>query len=165
MLVIIHALGLRCKTNSVHVGIMAVPYSKTKENYEIQFGTNHMGHALLTKLLLPTLLSTAEKPGSDVPVINLSSEGHSFAPGIIYDQGRLESYYTFRHYGQSKLANILHARELQRRYPSITATALNPGVLLTNLYTLHPTSTKQRSRQIRFAARQSVLQRRTKRRE
>ncbi len=135
MLVIICALGLRRKTNSVHVGIMAVPYSKTKENYEIQFGTNHMGHALLTKLLLPTLLSTAEKPGSDVRVINLSSEGHYFAPGIIYDQDRLESYYTFRRYGQSKLANILHARELQRRYPSITATALHPGVILTNLYT------------------------------
>jgi len=85
MLVIIRALGLRRKTNSVHVGIMVVPYSKTKENYEIQFGTNHMGHALLTKLLLPTLLSTAEKLGSDVRVINLSSEGHYFAPGIIYD--------------------------------------------------------------------------------
>jgi NAD(P)-dependent dehydrogenase (short-subunit alcohol dehydrogenase family) len=135
MLVIIRALGLRRKTNSVHVGIMAVPYSKTEENYEIQFGTNHMGHALLTKLLLPTLLSTTEKPGSDVRVINLSSEGHSFAPGIIYDQDGLESYSTFRRYGQSKLANILHARELQRRYPSITATALHPGVILTNLYT------------------------------
>lgn len=76
MLVIIRALGLRRKTNSVHVGIMAVLYSKTKENYEIQFSMNHMGHALLTKLLLPTLLSTAEKPCSDVRVINLSSEGH-----------------------------------------------------------------------------------------
>ncbi|KAJ6133934.1 oxidoreductase [Penicillium sp. IBT 18751x] len=86
-----------------NAGIMAVPYSKTKEDYEIQFGTNHMGHALLTKLILPTLLSTAEKPGSDVRVINLSSEGHYYAPGIIYDQDQLESYYTFRRYGQSKL--------------------------------------------------------------
>lgn len=55
---------------------MAVPYSKTKENYEIQFGTNHLGHALVTKLLLPTLLATAEQPGSDVRVLNLSSEAH-----------------------------------------------------------------------------------------
>lgn len=114
---------------------MAVPYSKTKENYEIQFGTNHMGHALLTKLLLPSLLSTADKPESDVRVINLTSEAHSFAPGIIYDQNHLESYHTFRRYGQSKLANILHARELQTRYPSITATAVHPGMILTDLYT------------------------------
>ena len=113
---------------------MAVPYSKTKENYEIQFGTNHLGHALLTKLLLPTLLATAEQPGSDVRVLNLSSEAHYWAPGIIYDQDQLESYYTFRRYGQSKLANILHARELQRRYPSITAAALHPGLIMTDLY-------------------------------
>jgi NAD(P)-dependent dehydrogenase (short-subunit alcohol dehydrogenase family) len=44
--------------------------------HRIQFGTNHMGHALLTKLLLPTLLKTAEEPGSDVRVVNLSSFGH-----------------------------------------------------------------------------------------
>lgn len=113
---------------------MAVPYSKTKEGYEIQFGTNHLGHALLTKLLLPTLLNTAEQPGSDVRVIDVSSEGHNFAPGIIYDQDKLETYHTFRRYGQSKLSNIFHARELQRRYPAITATSLHPGVILTDLY-------------------------------
>lgn len=117
-----------------NAGIMAVPYSKTKEGYEIQFGTNHMGHALLTKLLLPKLLKTAEQPDSDVRVIDVSSEGHMMAPGIIYDQGKLESYLTWRRYGLSKLANILHARELQRRYPSITATSLHPGVIATDLY-------------------------------
>lgn len=109
-------------------GIMAVPWSKTEDGYEIQFGTNHVGHALLTKLLLPTLLKTAEEPNSDVRVINVASEGHMLAPGIIYDQDTLESYHTFRRYGQSKLANIFHARELQRRYPQITATSLHPGV-------------------------------------
>lgn len=107
---------------------MAVPWSKTKEGYEIQFGTNHVGHALLTKLLMPTLLKTAEAPDADVRVINVSSEAHMLAPGIIYDQDALEPYHTFRRYGQSKLANILHARELQRRYPQITATSLHPGV-------------------------------------
>lgn len=113
---------------------MAVPYSKTKEGYEIQFGTNHLGHALLTELLLPTLLKTAEQPGSDVRVVDVSSEGHNLAPGIIYDQDALEKYHTFRRYGQSKLANILHARELQRRNPSITAVSLHPGVIATDLY-------------------------------
>ncbi|EGP92332.1 unnamed protein product [Zymoseptoria tritici ST99CH_3D1] len=117
-----------------NAGIMAVPWSKTKEGYEIQFGTNHVGHALLTKLLLSTLLKTAEQPGADVRVINLSSEGHNMAPGIIYDQDKLETYNTWRRYGQSKLANIYHARELQRRYPSITATSIHPGVIITDLY-------------------------------
>ena len=119
-----------------NAGIMAVPYSKTEDGYEVQFGTNHMGHALFTRLLLPTLLRTAEESGSDVRVINLSSEGHNMAPGpgIIYDQSELEKWGTWRRYGQAKLANILHARELQRRYPSITATSLHPGVIATDLY-------------------------------
>lgn len=54
--------------------------------------------------------------------------------GIVYDQDALEKYHTFIRYGQAKLANILHARELQRRHPSITSTALHPGVILTDLY-------------------------------
>lgn len=115
---------------------MAVPYSLTKEGYEIQFGTNHMGHALFTKLLLPTMLKTAEETGADVRIIDLSSEGHQMAPGpgIIYDQAELEKQATWKRYGQSKLANILHARELAKRYPSITATSLHPGVIITDLY-------------------------------
>ncbi|KAF2716768.1 oxidoreductase [Polychaeton citri CBS 116435] len=119
-----------------NAGIMAVPYSKTEEGYEIQFGTNHMGHALLTKLLLPTMLSTAEEKDSDVRVVNLSSRAHQGAPwpGIVYDQDALEGYGTYRRYGQSKLANILHVRELARRYPSITAVSVHPGVIITDLY-------------------------------
>lgn len=119
-----------------NAGIMAVPYSKTAQGYEIQFGTNHMGHALLTKLLLPTLTKTAEVPGSDVRIINLSSAGHQLAPsgGIIYDQDKLETYNTWGRYGQSKLANILHARILAKQYPQITSAAVHPGVILTDLY-------------------------------
>ena len=119
-------------------GIMAAPYSKTHEGYEIQFGTNHMGHALLTRLLLPTLLKTAEKPGSDVRVVNVSSEAHQLASGIIYDQDQLGKCNTWTRYGNSKLANILHARELQKQNPTITATALHPGVIVTGLYTTVP---------------------------
>ncbi|KAK5175134.1 uncharacterized protein LTR77_000271 [Saxophila tyrrhenica] len=120
-----------------NAGIMAVPWAKTVDGYEIQFGTCHMGHALLTRLLMPTMLKTAEQPNSDVRVINLSSEGHNMAPwnGIVYDQAELERWGTWRRYGQAKLANILHARELQRRKPSITATAIHPGVIMTDLYT------------------------------
>ena len=116
---------------------MAVPYAKTKQGYEIQFGTNHLGHALLTKLLLPTILGTADLPGADVRIINISSFGHNFAPrgGIIFDQIGAENESANARYGSSKLANILHARSLASRYPQITAKSVHPGIILTDLYT------------------------------
>ncbi|KAK0254038.1 hypothetical protein LTR91_010493 [Friedmanniomyces endolithicus] len=119
-----------------NAGVAALSYSTTKDGFEIQFGTNHMGHALLTQLLLPTLLETAELPDADVRVINVSSKGHMFAPpsGIVYEQAALEKLEPLGRYGHSKLANILHARELQRRHPSITATAVHPGVIITDIY-------------------------------
>ena len=114
---------------------MAAPAGTTEEGYEIQFGTNHMGHALLTKLLLPTLLATAEK-GADVRIVNLSSEGHNLAPtgGILFDKSKLDAQGTWARYGQSKLANILYARELATRYPSITTVSVHPGIIKTDLY-------------------------------
>lgn len=119
-----------------NAGIMAVPFDMTEDRYEIQFGVCHMGHALLTKLLLPTLLKTAEEPGADVRVVNVSSMGHQMAPigKLVYDQAELENWSTWRRYGQAKLSNIYHVRELQRRYPSITATSVHPGVIMTDLY-------------------------------
>ena len=119
-----------------NAGVMAMPFSLTEDGYEIQFGTNHMGHFLLTKLLMPRLLRTAEESGSDVRIINLSSSGHQMAPypHLIYNQAELEKWNTWRRYGQSKLANMWHARELQRRYPSITATSAHPGYIMTDLY-------------------------------
>src|SRR5687768_9558515 len=60
-------------------GIMSVPPGTTDDGYEVQFGTNHMGHALLTKLLLPTLLRTADT-GADVRVTVLASSAHQYAP-------------------------------------------------------------------------------------
>jgi hypothetical protein len=95
-----------------------------------------MGHALLTKLLLPTLLETAKEPGADVRVVNLSSEGHRLAvsKGIEFDQQALEKENTWRRYGASKLANVLFARELAARYPQITSVSLHPGVILTDLF-------------------------------
>ncbi|KAI9711008.1 MAG: hypothetical protein M1820_002446 [Bogoriella megaspora] len=119
-----------------NAGIMAVPYSLTPQNHEIQFGTNHTGPFLLTKLLLPTLLSTAEQPNSDVRVITVSSSGHHMAPwaGIVYEQEKLQDYGPWRRYGQSKLANILFAQELAKRHPKITSVAVHPGVIQTDLY-------------------------------
>jgi NAD(P)-dependent dehydrogenase (short-subunit alcohol dehydrogenase family) len=120
-----------------NAGVMAMPYSLTKDGYEIQFGTNHMGHALLTKLLMPVMLETAKEPGADVRIVNLSSSGHQLAPsgGIIYDQAALEKQGPWRRYGQAKLANILFSHELAARYPQITSLSVHPGVIITDLYT------------------------------
>ena len=120
-----------------NAGIMATPFETTKEGYESQFGTNHVGHALLTKLLMPTLLKTAGEPDSDVRIVNISSVGHNMAPsgGIIFETEQLKKQGPWARYGQSKLANILFAKGLAKRYPQLRAVAVHPGVILTDLYT------------------------------
>ena len=119
-----------------NAGIMAVPKDQTEDGYEIQFGTNHIGHFLLTKLLLPVLESTASKPGADVRIVNLSSEGHNLAPrgGLVLEQSKTKDLGPWLAYGNSKLANILFAKELARRYPHITSVSVHPGVIKTGLY-------------------------------
>jgi len=122
----------------LNAGIMATPAGLTEQGYEIQFGTNHVGHALLTKLLLPTLLETAKTPDADVRVVSLSSAGHALAPskGIIFDELKTDmaSSLTLTRYGQSKLANVLFTKELARHNPQFTAVSLHPGVVNTELY-------------------------------
>lgn len=116
---------------------MAVPPALTKEGYEIQFGTNHVGHALFTKLLLPTLEKTAAQPGADVRIVDLTSGGHRLAPAPGFDpdfvRTDMASYSTWRRYGVSKLANILFTVELAKRYPAIKCAAVHPGGVATNL--------------------------------
>ncbi|RFU30376.1 hypothetical protein B7463_g5929, partial [Scytalidium lignicola] len=123
----------------LNAGVMALPPGTTEQGYEIQFGTNHVGHALLTKLLLPTLQHTAKTvPNADVRIISLSSIGHTGAmfhgiefPSLKTDASKLS---TWLRYAQSKLANILFARELARRYPEITSVSVHPGFVSTELY-------------------------------
>lgn len=122
-----------------NAGVMALPSGITQEGYEIQFGTNHMGHALLTRLLLPRMLETAKLPDADVRIVNLSSAGHQLAPrggGIVFEglKTPMENYLTWARYGQSKLANVLFTKELAKRYPAITSVAVHPGVIKTDLY-------------------------------
>ncbi|KAL4944142.1 hypothetical protein BDV06DRAFT_220610 [Aspergillus oleicola] len=121
----------------LNAGVMSLPPGETDLGHEIQLGTNHTGHFLLTKLLLPTLLKTAEEPGSDVRVVSLSSVGHNLSPDFstILDQNKLKECNTHARYGASKAANILFASELARRYPSLTAVSVHPGIILTDLYT------------------------------
>jgi NAD(P)-dependent dehydrogenase (short-subunit alcohol dehydrogenase family) len=124
-----------------NAGIMAVPPATTVDDYEIQFGTNYMGHALLTNLLLPLLVKTAEQPqpGSDVRIVTLTSHSHTRAPKGGIDFPRLRSAgpesSPLTKYGVSKLANILHVKQLAKRYPTIIAVAIHPGMVDTNLST------------------------------
>lgn len=116
---------------------MAQAAGLTKDGYESQFGTNHMGHALFTKLLLPTMQKTAAEPNSDVRIINLTSGGHQMAPsgGFVPEKCTTDmaDYNTWTRYGQSKLANILFTRSLAEKYPEITSVAIHPGAVHTNL--------------------------------
>lgn len=124
-----------------NAGIMATPYMLSKDNIELQFATNHLGHFLLTHLLLDTMKSTARNTKREGRIVNVSSEAHRFAysEGIKFDKiNDKEGYGSFGAYGQSKLANILHANELTRRLKedgaNITANSLHPGSITTNLF-------------------------------
>jgi NAD(P)-dependent dehydrogenase (short-subunit alcohol dehydrogenase family) len=127
-----------------NAGVMALPASTSADGYEIQFATNHLGHALLIKLLLPTLIATAEQ-GADVRIINLTSTAHGSAHGakgiefatLKSAQSHIGPFFgpsKWVRYAQSKLANLLYAQELSRRYPSILSTAVHPGFIKTELH-------------------------------
>ncbi|KAK7408996.1 hypothetical protein QQX98_008815 [Neonectria punicea] len=122
----------------LNAGIMAVPPGLTKDGYEIQFGTNHMGHALLAKLLLPMMEKTANiDPEADVRIVSLTSYGHTFAAkgGCRFDTAKTtaDSLGAYGRYYQSKLANVLWIRQLAKQYPQFTAAAVHPGVVRTQL--------------------------------
>ncbi|GKT65780.1 short-chain dehydrogenase/reductase family oxidoreductase [Colletotrichum tofieldiae] len=120
-----------------NAGVCATPPATTKDGHEVQFGTNHFGHSVLFKLLLPTLLKTAELPGADVRLVIVASSLYSQAPnkGILFEdihttQSNLN---TWTRYGQSKLANVLYAAEMARRYTKITTVSLHPGIVGTGM--------------------------------
>lgn len=114
-----------------NAGIMALPKLEVKHGYELQFFTNHIGHFMLVTGLLDQLTDTAR-------VVIVSSSAHQMAPksGIEFDNlDGHKGYGAWRAYGQSKLANILCARELARKFEGTgkTANTLHPGVIMTNL--------------------------------
>jgi len=119
-----------------NAGIMAGPMDTTKDGFEIQFGTNHVAHHLLTKLLLPTMLHTAETTKTTPRIVALTSAAIQMAPegGIIFDKEKLAKETPWKRYGQAKLANLLHAKELAKRYPAITAVSVHPGTIQTGLW-------------------------------
>ena len=114
-----------------NAGVMFTPFEHTVEGFEMQFGTNHVGHFLLTCLLVPQLL--ADPPSR---VVNLSSGGH-MGSDIVWDDVNFErrDYDKFSAYGQSKTANILFSVELDRRLGDrgVHAYAVHPGMIATEL--------------------------------
>lgn len=111
-----------------NAGVMATPFLLSEDNIEIQFATNHIGHFLLTNLLLETMKRTAYETNREGRIVNVSSEGHrlTYSGGFRFDAIVDDSeYYTLLSYGQSKLANILHANELARRFKVLRTTQAN----------------------------------------
>ena len=115
-----------------NAGVMMTPKSTTKDGFELQFGTNHLGHFAVTGLLLDRVLAA---PGSRV--VTVSSVGHRFARrGIRFDDLQWEREYSrVGAYGQAKLANLMFTYELQRRLQGTTtiAVAAHPGGSRTEL--------------------------------
>ncbi|MCE9598145.1 MAG: SDR family oxidoreductase [Spirochaetia bacterium] len=123
--------GTRLDGIICNAGIMALPRLQTAFGYELQFFTNHIGHFILVTGLLDRLTD-------DGRVVVLSSALHESAPktGIEFDNlSGAKGYDAWKAYGQSKLANLLFARALARRFAGTkkTANALHPGVIVTNL--------------------------------
>jgi len=114
-----------------NAGVMATPLGRTADGFEMQFGTNHLGHFLLTLLLAPALLAAAPSR-----VVNLSSGGHVISDVLWDDPGfERRPYDKWVAYGQSKTANVLFAVELERRLGArgVHAYAVHPGMIMTDL--------------------------------
>ena len=111
----------------------------TKDGYEKQFGTNHVGHALLLKLLHPLLSKTAESGGPKPRIISLSSRGHkSHIPedGIKFDtlKSAQPELSGILKYTQSKLANVVYARQVAKHYPDFDSISIHPEDVATQLF-------------------------------
>lgn len=117
-----------------NAGIMMTPYFTTKDGFEGQFGTNHLGHFALTGLLLEILLKT---PGSRI--VNVSSSAHKSGKmdfsNLMFENGK--GYKPMKAYGRSKISNLLFTYELQRKLEAANkdciAVAAHPGFSSTNL--------------------------------
>ncbi|XP_010554932.1 PREDICTED: short-chain dehydrogenase TIC 32, chloroplastic [Tarenaya hassleriana] len=138
-----HFLSLNLPLNILinNAGVMFCPFQLSEDGIEMQFAVNHIGHFVLTKLLLDKMKSTAEETGTQGRIVNLSSIAHFFTytEGIkFHDLSDLHPYSDKRAYGQSKLANILHSNALSRRLQeegaNITVNSVHPGLITTNLF-------------------------------
>lgn len=139
---IFHADNDRLDLLILNAGTMGNPPTKTEDGFEVQLGTNHIGHFLLTKLLLPTLQKTVDNVRAggatpDVRVVTVSSAAHVMSPTTfegLTSTSALLSGSTWNRYGASKAANIFFASELARRNPDILSVSVHPGAVNSDLY-------------------------------
>jgi NAD(P)-dependent dehydrogenase (short-subunit alcohol dehydrogenase family) len=115
-----------------NAGVMAPPRKRTADGFELQFGTNHLGHFALTAQLIGAM-----EGRDDARVVTLSSQAHRTGRISFDNLGGDRHYFRWRAYGQSKLANLLFALELERRLSAAGSTvksmAAHPGYAATNL--------------------------------
>ncbi|MEU2020634.1 oxidoreductase [Streptomyces sp. NPDC016469] len=115
-----------------NAGVMALPYGRTADGFETQFGVNHLGHFALTGLLLPKLLATG-----GARVVTVSSGLHALGNIDMGDLNSERNYRRWTAYGRSKTANLLFVHELARRLAAagsaVVAAAAHPGYASTNL--------------------------------
>ncbi|MEJ5913760.1 oxidoreductase [Pseudokineococcus sp. 1T1Z-3] len=124
-----------------NAGVMAVPKGRTQDGFEMQLGTNFLGHFALTGRLLGPLLQS-ESAGRRPRVVSLSSMAHRFGRITPQDLMREKRYEAWSAYGQSKLADLMFALELDRRTEragrELVSVAAHPGISATNLFTGGP---------------------------
>jgi NAD(P)-dependent dehydrogenase (short-subunit alcohol dehydrogenase family) len=128
----------------LNAGVMAPPRRLTKDGFESQIGTNHLGHFALTGLVLDRLLA-----GPDPRVVTVSSEYHRIGKIDFEDLHGERSYRRWRAYGQSKLANLMFCFELARRAAAagteLKSVAAHPGYAATNLQFAGPARFHERA--------------------
>ncbi|MCX7922982.1 MAG: SDR family oxidoreductase [Clostridia bacterium] len=113
-----------------NAGVILPGRHTTRDGYELQFGVNHLGHFLLTNLLLDTMIKS-----SPARIVNVSSGAHKSGKIHFEDINLEKKYNVWRSYSQSKLANVLFTYELARRLEGtgVTANCLHPGAVATNM--------------------------------
>ncbi|PTR28651.1 NAD(P)-dependent dehydrogenase (short-subunit alcohol dehydrogenase family) [Rhodococcus sp. OK519] len=119
-----------------NAGVMYTPFERTSDGFELQFGTNHLGHFLLTNLLLSNLRLAADRSGTASRVVTVSSDAHrAHAVDLVDPNFQDRPYDKFVSYAQSKAANVLMTVEVQRRNADsgIHAFSVHPGVCATGL--------------------------------
>lgn len=119
-----------------NAGLMACPQGTTVDGFELQFGTNHLGHFLLGVLLAPSLVQSAAVGSAPSRLVSLSSRGHAFADVDLEDWNFEHTPYDpFAAYGRAKTANALFALGFQQRYgdQGVLALSVHPGGIHTEL--------------------------------
>ncbi|KAJ1296363.1 hypothetical protein BS78_01G294900 [Paspalum vaginatum] len=135
------ATSCQYSTISNNAGVMTRNCTRSRDGLELHFATNHIGHFLLTNLLLENMKRTCRDSGTEGRIVNVASAAHymTYPEGIRFDKILHPSGLNdFIAYGQSKLANILHSNELSRILKeegvNISANAVHPGVMTTSLF-------------------------------